>query len=176
MIEIVKATGDDLQTIHDMAQVVFRHTYRDILSLEQMEYMMDMMYSLPNLQAQLDEGHHYYIAYMSPDQESSAYQEDSARQESSAYQEDSIRQEDSTLRGDGEACRCNDVASSDDSASAVCKARASILPVPCGYVSVQHEGQDADGIEVFHLHKIHAGSPRHGSRPETFSDRHRSCA
>ena len=143
MIEIDNATGDDLQTIHDMAQVVFRHTYRDILSPEQMEYMMDMMYSLPNLRAQLDEGHHYYIAYMSPDQESSA------------YQEDSIRQEDSTLRGDGEACRCNDVASSDDSASAVCKARASILPVPCGYVSVQHEGPDQDGTEIFHLHKIY---------------------
>ena len=69
MIEIVKATRDGLQTIYDMAQVVFRHTYRDILSPEQMEYMMDMMYSLPNLRAQLDEGHHYYIAYMSPDQE-----------------------------------------------------------------------------------------------------------
>ena len=143
MIEIVKATGDDLQTIHDMAQVVFRHTYRDILSPEQMEYMMDMMYSLPNLQAQLDEGHYYYIAYMSPDQESSAYQEDIARQE------------DSTLRGDGEACRCNDVASSDDSASAVYKPRATILPVPCGYVSVQHEGTDQDGTEIFHLHKIY---------------------
>ena len=155
MIEIVKATGDDLQTIHDMAQVVFRHTYRDILSPEQMEYMMDMMYSLPNLQAQLDEGHHYYIAYMSPDQENSAYQEDIARQESSAYQEDIARQEDSTLRGDGEACRCNDVASSDDSASAVCKARTSILPVPCGYVSVQYEGPDQDGTEIFHLHKIY---------------------
>ena len=149
MIEIVKATGDDLQTIHDMAQVVFRHTYRDILSPEQMEYMMDMMYSLPNLQAQLDEGHHYYIAYMSPDQESSAYQEDST------HQEDIARQEDSTLRGDGEACRCNDVASSDDCASAVCKARTSILPVPCGYVSVQHEGPDQDGTEIFHLHKIY---------------------
>ena len=155
MIEIVKATGDDLQTIHDMAQVVFRHTYRDILSPEQMEYMMDMMYSLPNLQAQLDEGHHYYIAYMSPDQESSAYQEDNTHQESSAYQEDIARQEDSTLRGDGELCRCNDVASSDDSASAVCNARASVLPVPCGYVSVQHEGPDQDGTEIFHLHKIY---------------------
>ena len=143
MIEIVKATGDDLQTIHDMAQVVFRHTYRDILSPEQMEYMMDMMYSLPNLQAQLDEGHHYYIAYMSPDQESSA------------YQEDSTHQEDSTLRGDGEACRCNDVASSDDGDSAVYKTRATILPVPCGYVSVQYEGPDQDGTEIFHLHKIY---------------------
>ena len=63
MIEILKATKEDLQTIHDMAQVVFRHTYRDILSPEQMDYMMEMMYSLPNLHQQLDEGHHYYIAY-----------------------------------------------------------------------------------------------------------------
>lgn len=93
MIKIFKATETDLQTIHDMAQVVFRHTYRDILSPEQMEYMMDMMYSLPNLHKQLDEGHHYYVAY------------------------------------EGAA--------------------------PCGYVSVQYEGPDADGIEVFHLHKIY---------------------
>lgn len=49
--------------IHDMAQVVFRHTYREILSPEQMEYMMDWMYSPANLQKQLDEGHVYYIAY-----------------------------------------------------------------------------------------------------------------
>ena len=137
MIEIVKATGEDLQTIHDMAQVVFRHTYRDILSPEQMEYMMDMMYSLPNLRAQLDEGHHYYIAYMSPDQESSTHQEATAPHE------------------DGAPCRCNDVASSDDSASAVCNARAGVLPAPCGYVSVQHEGPDQDGTEIFHLHKIY---------------------
>lgn len=63
MTEIIKATQNDLQTIHDMAQVVFRHTYKDILSPEQMEYMMDMMYSLPNLEIQLQEGHHYYIAH-----------------------------------------------------------------------------------------------------------------
>lgn len=49
--------------IHDMAQVVFRHTYREILSPEQMEYMMGWMYSPANLQKQLDEGHAYYIAY-----------------------------------------------------------------------------------------------------------------
>ena len=62
MTEIIKATQNDLQAIHDMAQVVFRHTYKDILSPEQMEYMMDMMYSLPNLEKQLQDGHHYYIA------------------------------------------------------------------------------------------------------------------
>jgi GNAT superfamily N-acetyltransferase len=92
-ILIRKATEDNLKTIHDMAQVVFRHTYREILSPEQMEYMMDMMYSMPNLRIQLQEGHHYYIAY------------------------------------EGH--------------------------IPCGYVSVQYEDADGDGVEVFHLHKIY---------------------
>ena len=62
-IHISKASGEDIACIHDMAQVVFRHTYREILSPEQMEYMMDWMYSPANLQKQLDEGHVYYIAY-----------------------------------------------------------------------------------------------------------------
>ena len=62
---IAKAGAGDMQTIHDMAQVVFRHTYRDILSPEQMEYMMEWMYSLPNLHKQLSDGHVYYIAYTS---------------------------------------------------------------------------------------------------------------
>lgn len=83
----------DLETIHQMAQVVFRHTYRDILSPEQMEYMMDWMYSLPNLKGQLSDGHIYYIAYCGEE--------------------------------------------------------------PCGYLSVQREGVDDSGVEVFHLQKIY---------------------
>lgn len=93
MVRIDKAGPGDLQKISDMAEVVFRHTYREILSPEQLDYMMDMMYSMPNLQKQIEEGHHYYIAY---DEETSK-----------------------------------------------------------GYVSVQHEGADNDGIEMFHLHKIY---------------------
>ena len=61
--EIIKAAEEDLQSVHDMAEVVFRHTYREILSPEQMEYMMDWMYSMPNLCRQLEEGHVYYIAF-----------------------------------------------------------------------------------------------------------------
>lgn len=59
---IIRAGEEDLQCIHDMAEIVFRHTYRDILSPEQMEYMMDWMYSLPNLRRQLEDGHVYHIA------------------------------------------------------------------------------------------------------------------
>jgi hypothetical protein len=56
---IRKASENDLQTIHEMAEVVFRYTYKDILSPEQMEYMMDWMYSLPNLRQQLSGGFSY---------------------------------------------------------------------------------------------------------------------
>ena len=122
MIEIIKATKEDLQTIHDMAQVVFRHTYRDILSPEQMDYMKEMMYSLPNLQKQLDEGHHYYIAYDGDaglaDSESADRTTDSSQMCGRAGQNSAYR-------------------------------------TPCGYVSVQHQGADPDGTEVFHLHKIY---------------------
>ncbi len=97
---ITKAGPDDLQTIHDIAQVVFRHTYREILSPEQMEYMMDWMYSPGNLKKQLEEGHVYYIAH-----------------------------------SDGE---------------------------PCGYLSVQREGVDPEGVEVFHLQKIYLLPPFQG--------------
>lgn len=88
-----KALPCDLQTVRDMAQVVFRHTYRDILSAEQMEYMMDWMYSIGSLENQLSQGHTYYLAFRNSE--------------------------------------------------------------PCGYVSLQPEGQDDDGVMVWHLHKIY---------------------
>ncbi len=62
-IVIRRASDADLQVIHDMAEVVFRETYKTILSPEQMEYMMDWMYSLPNLEKQVVQGHTYYIAW-----------------------------------------------------------------------------------------------------------------
>lgn len=61
---IRKAGTEDLQTIHDMAEIVFRHTYSSILSGEQMDYMMEWMYSLPNLNGQLEQGHVYYLAFL----------------------------------------------------------------------------------------------------------------
>lgn len=60
-VEIRKAGADDVPTIHDLAQIAFRHTYRDILSPEQMEYMMDWMYAPENILKQFEDGHVYYI-------------------------------------------------------------------------------------------------------------------
>ena len=87
------ARTDDISVIHDMAEVAFRHTYREILSPEQMEYMMDWMYSPANLLKQFEDGHVYHILFF--------------------------------------------------------------MGRPCGYVSVQKEGADADKTEVWHLQKIY---------------------
>lgn len=92
-VEIRKAGADDVKTIHDLAQIAFRHTYRDILSPEQMEYMMDWMYAHENIMKQFEDGHVYYIL--------------------------------------------------------------SCSGLPCGYVSVQREGLDPQGVEVYHLQKIY---------------------
>lgn len=53
---IRQAGIQDIPAIRAMADVVFRRTYKEILSPEQMEYMMDMMYSEESLQRQLEEG------------------------------------------------------------------------------------------------------------------------
>lgn len=63
-IDIRLAGTNDLQTIHEMAEVVFRETYKTILSAEQMDYMMEWMYSIPNLKGQVVQGHTYYIAWL----------------------------------------------------------------------------------------------------------------
>lgn len=64
MIHIRKASLEDLPLIHEMASVVFPHTYAKILSPEQLDYMMEWMYSIPNLQKQItEEKHIYYLAY-----------------------------------------------------------------------------------------------------------------
>ncbi len=58
------ATIDDIPLIQRMAEVVFRQTYARILSPEQMEYMMDWMYSDSSLRNQIEgEGKFFHIAF-----------------------------------------------------------------------------------------------------------------
>ena len=55
MFTIRKATLDDIDIIRSLASVVFPHTYKEILSPEQLEYMMDWMYSADSLKKQMTE-------------------------------------------------------------------------------------------------------------------------
>ena len=57
------ATLDDIPMVRSMAEVVFRRTYAAILSPEQMEYMMDWMYSVQSLTSQIsDDGRFFFVA------------------------------------------------------------------------------------------------------------------
>lgn len=62
-ITIRRATEDDIATIRDLAWCIFPHTYREILTPEQNDYMMEWMYSESSLRDQMTHGHQYLLAY-----------------------------------------------------------------------------------------------------------------
>ena len=65
MTNIRKATTEDIKLINELAWIAFPATYKDILTKEQIDYMMDWMYSPENLHKQMtEEGHIYYLAYV----------------------------------------------------------------------------------------------------------------
>lgn len=64
MFTIRQATTNDCKLINKLATVVFPATYQEIISPEQMDFMMNWMYSPENLHKQMEEeGHIYFIAY-----------------------------------------------------------------------------------------------------------------
>lgn len=58
---IRKASVEDIPMIRDLAQVAFMETYKDILSPEQMEYMMEWMYSEESLIHQMTVADHIFF-------------------------------------------------------------------------------------------------------------------
>jgi len=58
---IRRAALEDIPLIREMANVAFRDTYRQILSPEQMDYMMEWMYSEDSLLRQMQRDRHVYF-------------------------------------------------------------------------------------------------------------------
>ena len=64
MFKIRKATLEDISLINELAWITFPHTYQELLSPGQIDFMMDWMYSETNLQKQISEdGHIYFLAF-----------------------------------------------------------------------------------------------------------------
>ena len=60
---IRRAAPEDIPVIRALADVCFRDTYRSILSPDQLEYMMDWMYSPQSLERQMNrDGHVFFLA------------------------------------------------------------------------------------------------------------------
>ena len=63
MINIKKAGPEDLRIIQDLAQKIWPFAYGEILSVDQLEYMLKKFYSLDSLTAQMNTSHHdFYLA------------------------------------------------------------------------------------------------------------------
>jgi ribosomal protein S18 acetylase RimI-like enzyme len=62
MVQFKKADRDMIPLIEELAQEIFPATYAPILSSEQIDYMMEWMYSRESLDKQMTEGHVYHIA------------------------------------------------------------------------------------------------------------------
>lgn len=64
-LTIKAADKTDALTIGTLAHAVWPHAYQDILNKPQLDYMLDLFYSPKAIEAQLEQGHHFYIASIS---------------------------------------------------------------------------------------------------------------
>ena len=63
MTNILKADINDLQTIQNLARKIWPFAYGEILSVDQLEYMLDKFYAIDSLTAQMKlSGHEFYLA------------------------------------------------------------------------------------------------------------------
>lgn len=61
MYRIKSTTVADIPVIQELSDKIWRPTYKGILEPEQLEYMLDMMYSTSSLTKQISELQHKYI-------------------------------------------------------------------------------------------------------------------
>lgn len=58
-----RATTDDCTLINSIAEKIWAPTYSHLMSAEQLDYMFDMMYSLPNLEKAMTEGGQTFLIF-----------------------------------------------------------------------------------------------------------------
>lgn len=64
-IELKKATPEDIQLIQQLSETIWRQHYIDIISKQQIEYMLKKMYSTEKLLQEINSAqHNYFIAYL----------------------------------------------------------------------------------------------------------------
>lgn len=62
-MEIKIATAADVEIIQELAEAIWPICYAEIVSPEQLRYMLDLIYRPNALKAQMEKGHRFVIAY-----------------------------------------------------------------------------------------------------------------
>lgn len=60
-MEIKKATVNDIETIQHLAKIIWPQAYNDIISSEQLRYMLNLIYSTESLTKQIENGHQFIL-------------------------------------------------------------------------------------------------------------------
>lgn len=63
MFQIKTATANDIPLIQLLVEQIWRPTYQSILTQEQIEYMVELMYGKEALTQQFEQGHHFLLLY-----------------------------------------------------------------------------------------------------------------
>lgn len=61
MIKVVEAKQEDLKIVHELAHKIWPYTFKEILSTQQIEYMLEWMYSITSLENQVNEKGHCFL-------------------------------------------------------------------------------------------------------------------
>ncbi|MDX1937407.1 MAG: GNAT family N-acetyltransferase [Flavihumibacter sp.] len=63
MLDIRSATSKELAIVEELAHLIWPDAYKDILSSEQLDYMLRLMYNQQALQQQQNSGHQFFLAW-----------------------------------------------------------------------------------------------------------------
>lgn len=60
-MSIQKLSQNELQVVQDLAYATWPETFKEILTKEQIDYMLEWMYNLETLKNQVKDGHQFYL-------------------------------------------------------------------------------------------------------------------
>jgi GNAT superfamily N-acetyltransferase len=63
-MEIIRIQSDEVGVVSDLAEKIWPDTFKDILTEEQIRYMLDWMYNPTELIGQIQNGHQFYLLKM----------------------------------------------------------------------------------------------------------------
>jgi diamine N-acetyltransferase len=63
MIAVKKVGPEAIPLIQNLANIIWPLTYSELITPQQVDYMMELIYSKPSLQKQIEKGHQFIIAY-----------------------------------------------------------------------------------------------------------------
>ena len=63
MITVEKVGPEAIPAIKNLANIIWPATYLEIITAQQVDYMMELMYSSSSLQKQMEKGHQFIVAY-----------------------------------------------------------------------------------------------------------------